>query len=52
MLQSAFFSSMFENADTGGQSEGSSDDCPIKLEGITTFEMDSFLTVLEARYVL
>ncbi|KAG8857251.1 hypothetical protein FRB96_005926 [Tulasnella sp. 330] len=46
LQQSPFFSSMLENINTGGSLEGKSDDTPIKLGGITTHEMDNFLTLL------
>jgi len=52
LCQSTFFSSMLENADTGCDAEGLSDDHPIQLTGITTFEMDSLLMVLRARYAI
>ncbi|KAG8887039.1 hypothetical protein FRB98_000664 [Tulasnella sp. 332] len=40
---------MLENTDTGGTSEGTTDAHPIRLDLITTFEMDSLLTLLDAR---
>lgn len=43
LRQSSFFTSMLENKDTGGTSEGMDDKHPIVLGGITTFEMDSLL---------
>lgn len=34
----------------GGDAEGRSDEHPIALGSITTFEMESFVDVLDARY--
>ncbi|KAG9002101.1 hypothetical protein FRB93_011874 [Tulasnella sp. JGI-2019a] len=48
LLQSTIFSSMLDMIDMGGSLEGRSDDHPITLGGITTFEMDNFLTLLYA----
>ena len=41
---SSFFVDMMENGHTGMNAEGSSANNPIKPEGITAFEMTSFLT--------
>lgn len=40
---------MLESSATGGNLEGTSDDMPVELGGITTFEMDSLLALLDAR---
>ncbi|KIO33637.1 hypothetical protein M407DRAFT_186679 [Tulasnella calospora MUT 4182] len=42
---------MIEDADTGKESEGKSDDHPIVLGGISVFEMACFLDVLDTPFV-
>lgn len=51
LRQSSFFASMLGNRDTGGQLEGTDDEHPVVLSGITAFEMNSLLRILEWRYV-
>lgn len=40
---------MTRDGNTGDVLEGRSDEHAIKLGGITTFEMDSFMEVIDAR---
>ncbi|KAG9012548.1 hypothetical protein FRB90_006651, partial [Tulasnella sp. 427] len=40
---------MLESAHTGGDGEGQSDEHPIALEGISNFEMESFMDVIQAK---
>ncbi|KAG8989215.1 hypothetical protein FRB94_014586 [Tulasnella sp. JGI-2019a] len=50
LRSSSYFITILELADSGGTSEGATDDNPIRLTGITCFEMESLLAVLDARY--
>lgn len=50
--QSQFFCDMIDEAHTGVESEGKSDEHPISLGGISAFEMTSFLDALENPFVL
>ncbi|KAG9017366.1 hypothetical protein FRB93_007480 [Tulasnella sp. JGI-2019a] len=49
LRSSSYFITILELADSGGTFEGATDDNPIRLTGITCFEMESLLAVLDAR---
>ncbi|KAG9038607.1 hypothetical protein FRB95_000829 [Tulasnella sp. JGI-2019a] len=49
LRSSSYFTTILELADSGGTFEGATDDNPIRLTGITCFEMESLLAVLDAR---
>lgn len=48
---SPYFEEMFDSKHIGTHTEGMSDDEPITLGGISAFEMENLLEVLEARSV-
>ncbi|KAG9020981.1 hypothetical protein FRB95_003102 [Tulasnella sp. JGI-2019a] len=49
LRSSGYFTTILELANSGGTFEGATDDNPIRLTGITCFEMESLLAVLDAR---
>lgn len=49
LKESEHFKSMLESAHMGGDGEGRSDEHPITLEGISNFEMESFMDVIQAK---
>ncbi|KAG9041477.1 hypothetical protein FS837_012200 [Tulasnella sp. UAMH 9824] len=51
LKQSQYFRDLIEEAHTGSETEGKSNENPICLARITAFEMASFLDVLEASYL-
>jgi len=51
LRQSSFFSSMLDNVHTGDSSEGVDDNHPIVHSAVTATEMDSFLAIVDSRYV-
>ncbi|KAG8896367.1 hypothetical protein FRC01_011862, partial [Tulasnella sp. 417] len=51
LKQSQYFRDMIDDAHTGKELEGRSDDHPIVLGGISAFEMACFLDVLDSLFV-
>lgn len=51
LKQSQYFRDMLEEAHTGSEGEGMSDEHPIFLSGISAFEMASFLKAIESPWV-
>lgn len=49
LKESEHFKTMLESAHTGGDGEGQSDEHPITLEGISNFEMESFMDVIQVK---
>lgn len=49
LKESKYFQEMLDDEHLGGSGEGRSDEDPIALGSITTFEMESFVDVLDAR---
>lgn len=49
LQESAYFRDMLESPSTGIAGEGKSDEHPITLAGLSTFEMESFMDVLKAK---
>ncbi|KIO18813.1 hypothetical protein M407DRAFT_31527 [Tulasnella calospora MUT 4182] len=51
LRESQYFRDMIDECHTGSEGEGKSDENPIKLGGITAFEMACFLDALNARFL-
>ncbi|KAG8913830.1 hypothetical protein FRC00_001490 [Tulasnella sp. 408] len=49
LKESKYFQDMLDSEHLGTSVEGRSDDHPIELKGITSFEMESFAEILDAR---
>ncbi|KAG8909856.1 hypothetical protein FRC01_006684 [Tulasnella sp. 417] len=49
LKESKYFQDMLDSEHLGGSAEGKSDENPITLGGITEFEMESFVHILDAR---
>lgn len=49
LRESSYFKEMLDSSHIRFTKQGTSDDCPIELSGVSNFEMETFLDVNSAR---